>query len=257
MNQLAVELEQQVVDFVRSSQPGPREALRCALRNLQLEHGDIRALEGELEGFYRLRVHRYRVIFHYHLCGGTRGLFAAFTLVLARLCTKFSLNESESFWDRHMNKLFTIMLFVQLVAAVGFTAQAADVTEAELLQAATTLARQYDEHYAARDPAGMASLFTSDGVLVSPAGPIIRGREALKTYYTKRFASGAKGHAIKVLEVHVQGNGGYGLSEFSVTTPQPNGELRQVHGTIVSVYQQAPDGWHLRLVIPSVPESGK
>jgi uncharacterized protein (TIGR02246 family) len=153
-----------------------------------------------------------------------------------------------------MKKLFTTILLVQLVAAVGFTASAADVTEAELMQAATALAGQYDANYAAKDPAGMAALYATDGVLVSPAGPIIRGRDSLIAYYTKRFASGAKGHAIKVLEVHVQGNGGYGLSEFSVTAPRPNGEFREEHGRIVSVYRHDPDGWHLRLVIPSVPE---
>src|ERR1700758_5679085 len=73
MNQVAVELEQQVVDFVRSLPPQPRQALRRALKNLQLEHGDIRALEGELEGFYRFRVQRYRVIFRYDLRGDHRG----------------------------------------------------------------------------------------------------------------------------------------------------------------------------------------
>jgi uncharacterized protein (TIGR02246 family) len=128
------------------------------------------------------------------------------------------------------------------------------VTEAELMQAATALARQYDADYAAKDPAGMATLYATDGVLISPAGPIIRGREALTAYYTKRFASGAKGHAIKVIEVHVQGNGGYGLAEFAVTSPQPDGQFREVHGSIVSVYQHDPDGWHLSLVIPGVPE---
>ena len=156
-----------------------------------------------------------------------------------------------------MKNLFTTILLVQLVSAVGLTASAADVTEAELMQAATALARQYDARYAAKDPAGMAALYATDGVLVSPAGPIVRGREAMTAYYTKRFASGAKGHTIKVLEVQVQGNGGYGLAEFSVTVPKPNGELREEHGRIVSVYQHDPDGWHLRLVIPSVPQSEK
>lgn len=156
-----------------------------------------------------------------------------------------------------MKKLFMTLLLAHLVAAVGLTASAADVTETELMQAATALARQYDANYAAKDPAGMAALYATDGVLVSPAGPIIRGREALTAYYTKRFASGAKGHAIKVLEVHVQGNGGYGLAEFSVTAPKPSGEVRQEQGRIVSVYHHDPDGWHLRLVIPSVPESGR
>jgi uncharacterized protein (TIGR02246 family) len=156
-----------------------------------------------------------------------------------------------------MKKLFTTILLAQLMSAAGLTARAADVTDAELMQAATALAQQYDTNYAAKDPAGMATLYAKDGVLVSPAGPIIRGREALIAYYTKRFASGAKGHTIKVLEVHVQGNGGYGLAEFSVSAPKPNGELLEEHGRIVSVYQHDPDGWHLRLVIPSVPESGK
>ena len=156
-----------------------------------------------------------------------------------------------------MEKLFVTILLAQLGAAGSLTASATDVTEAGLMQASTTLARQYDAYYAAKDPAGMAALYATDGVLVSPAGPIIRGREALAAYYTKRFASGAKGHAIKVLEVHVQGNGGYGLAEFSVTAPKPSGEVRQEQGRIVSVYQHDPDGWHLRLVIPSVPENQK
>jgi uncharacterized protein (TIGR02246 family) len=163
----------------------------------------------------------------------------------------------ENFWNSEMKKLFMTILLVQLVAAVSLTASAADVTEAKLMQAATALALQYDARYAAKDAAGMAALYVTDGVLVSPAGPIVRGREALTAYYTKRFASGAKGHTIKVLEVQVQGNGGYGLAEFSVTVPKPNGELREEHGRIVSVYGHDPDGWHLRLVIPSVPESGK
>ena len=65
MSRVAVELEEQVVHFIRSLPPQPRQAIRRALRKLQEEQGDIRALEGELEGFYRIRVQRYRVIFHY------------------------------------------------------------------------------------------------------------------------------------------------------------------------------------------------
>ena len=85
------------------------------------------------------------------------------------------------------------------------------------MQAATELGRQYDANYNDKNPAAMAALYASDGVLLSPSGSIVRGREALTTYYAERFASGARGHAIKVVEVHVQGNGGYGLAQFSVT----------------------------------------
>jgi len=69
---MKVELEQQVVDFVRSLAPEPRQVIRRGLKNLENEAGDIRALEGELEGFYRLRVLRYRIIFFYHVRGKSR-----------------------------------------------------------------------------------------------------------------------------------------------------------------------------------------
>ncbi|MGB8841814.1 MAG: nuclear transport factor 2 family protein [Aliidongia sp.] len=143
-----------------------------------------------------------------------------------------------------------------LALLLGTTAPAlaTEVTEAELMKAATKLGQQYDANYAKKDPAGMAALYATDGLLVSPSGPIVRGRDALTSYYTKRFASGAHDHAIKIVEVHVTGNGGYGLAQFSVTVPHPNGELAQVHGSIVAIYQHDPDGWHMSLVEPSVPE---
>jgi mRNA interferase RelE/StbE len=62
---MKIEIEQQVLDFVGSLAPDPRRLIRQALRKLATEKGDIRALEGELEGFYRLRVGRYRIIFCY------------------------------------------------------------------------------------------------------------------------------------------------------------------------------------------------
>jgi uncharacterized protein (TIGR02246 family) len=126
------------------------------------------------------------------------------------------------------------------------------------MQAATELGHQYDAKYAAKSPAAMAALYASDGVLVSPAGPIVRGKAALEAYYTKRFDSGASAHAIKVIEVHVQGNGGYAIDQFSVTVPGANGEFHEEHGTIVTIFERDPDGWHMRLVEPSVTgQSGK
>jgi len=92
-----------------------------------------------------------------------------------------------------MNRLLTLALLALLVGATATPAPAEDVTEAELMQAATALAQQYDANYAAKNPAGMAALYASDGVLVAPSGSIVRGRQALTTYYASRFASGARG----------------------------------------------------------------
>jgi mRNA interferase RelE/StbE len=66
---MKIEIEKQVLDFVGSLAPEPRRLIREALRKLAQEKGDVRALEGELEGFYRLRVGRYRIIFSYRRDG--------------------------------------------------------------------------------------------------------------------------------------------------------------------------------------------
>lgn len=152
-----------------------------------------------------------------------------------------------------MKRFCTHVLLALLVGATAAPTVAAEVTESELMQAATELGRQYDANYNSKNPSGMAALYTSDGMLLSPAGPIVRGREALTTYYADRFASGAQGHAIKVVEVHVQGNGGYGLAQFSVSVPRANGDdLHEMKGRIVAIYQRDPDGWHMRLAEASV-----
>jgi len=51
--------------FLRSLPPAPKHALREAIGKLTKQQGDIRALEGDLAGFWRLRVGRYRVLFTY------------------------------------------------------------------------------------------------------------------------------------------------------------------------------------------------
>jgi len=62
---MKVELSEQVIAFVKRQAPVPRRLLRAALRRLTLEQGDIKSMEGPLSGYYRLRVHGYRVIFAY------------------------------------------------------------------------------------------------------------------------------------------------------------------------------------------------
>jgi len=60
-----VRLSAQVVEFVRSQAPDPRRRLRNALRALTREEGDLKALEGPLQEYHRLRVGSYRVVFRY------------------------------------------------------------------------------------------------------------------------------------------------------------------------------------------------
>ena len=64
---MKIELAEQVRNFIRDCPPEPRRWLRDALRKLADEKGDIKVLDGELEGYHRLRVRSYRVILRYDL----------------------------------------------------------------------------------------------------------------------------------------------------------------------------------------------
>jgi len=63
MKPIKVEVSEQVFSFVMSQAPDARKKLRRALRALQAERGDIKALEGRLSGYHRLRVGPFRIIF--------------------------------------------------------------------------------------------------------------------------------------------------------------------------------------------------
>lgn len=143
---------------------------------------------------------------------------------------------------------------VAALAAVS-PLHAEEITDQSLMQAATELAKQYDAYYGAKNPDGMTKVYAADAILISPSGAVVRGTEGLKPYYVKRFASGAKDHATTITEVHVQGNGGYGIGHFAVTVPGPDGKDLREQGNIATVYQKEADGWHIKLLVPSaLPE---
>lgn len=65
----------QVIDFSRRLAPEPRRAVKKALADLREERGDILALEGDLSGYYRLRVGRHRIISCYAANGSIEAVF--------------------------------------------------------------------------------------------------------------------------------------------------------------------------------------
>jgi mRNA-degrading endonuclease RelE of RelBE toxin-antitoxin system len=87
---MKVVLAAQVVAFVRRLPPEPRQRLRRALRELSRERGDVKALEAPLDGYCRLRVGGYRVVFAYGKRGSIECIFAeqrsvVYELLLERL----------------------------------------------------------------------------------------------------------------------------------------------------------------------------
>jgi mRNA-degrading endonuclease RelE of RelBE toxin-antitoxin system len=60
---MKISASEQVVAWLSRLAPEPKRRVRVALKNLETWRGDIAPLHGELEGFYRLRIGGYRVVF--------------------------------------------------------------------------------------------------------------------------------------------------------------------------------------------------
>jgi len=85
-----VVVARQVLEFVRRLPPEPKQRLRRALRDLSRGKGDIRALEPPFDGYCRLRVGGYRIVFSYGRRGTIECVFGeqrsvVYELLLERL----------------------------------------------------------------------------------------------------------------------------------------------------------------------------
>ena len=65
---MRISASEQVSDWLGRLPPDPKRRIRVALKGLENGRGDIKALRGELEGFHRLRVGGYRIV--YRVMGG-------------------------------------------------------------------------------------------------------------------------------------------------------------------------------------------
>lgn len=62
---MKVNVAHQVGEDIKRLAPDSRKRLRRALRLLEEEKGDIKALEDDLHGYHRLKVRSYRIIYAY------------------------------------------------------------------------------------------------------------------------------------------------------------------------------------------------
>ena len=73
-----VHVSPQVIACVKSLAPEPRRNLTRAIKALAGDRGDIKRLEGKLEGYSRLRVSGHRVIFREVFRSGARNIDCVF-----------------------------------------------------------------------------------------------------------------------------------------------------------------------------------
>ena len=100
-------------------------------------------------------------------------------------------------------------IFAVIVLVVGcfsFPVFAQQADAQEIMNAAKALGAQESEMFAKKDAAGIASLFTSDGLLVmlAPKLAVKPGRDAVQKHYEGIFAAGATNVSLEVQQVEAR-----------------------------------------------------
>ena len=60
---MKISASEEVAGWLSRLAPEPKRRVRAALKSLETWRGDIAPLHSELEGFYRLRIGGYRIVF--------------------------------------------------------------------------------------------------------------------------------------------------------------------------------------------------
>ena len=110
--------------------------------------------------------------------------------------------------------------------------------------------REFSARYERGDAAGMAALYTADGVILPPGRNASSGAQALTTYWTLAPGVRILEHRATPDSIVVVGPTAYDWGRFRVRTQDSTGTTRDGQGKYVIVWREtAPGTWRMHLDI--------
>lgn len=142
-------------------------------------------------------------------------------------------------------RTFAALAAMALCAA---PAMAQPATDADAKAAATTVSEAFAKAYNDQKPAGIASLFTKDGVYITPAATVLHDHADIEKAIAARQEAGWTKEAINVVEAHAIGDGVWALVTYDLegTGKQAN---KRIGGYAVQVLKRDGADWRLASLI--------
>ena len=148
--------------------------------------------------------------------------------------------------------------FISSVLALGLAATpvlaqqgAATVSEQEARQAADLIAKKFETFYNAGDAAGIAKLFTDDGIYVAPSGTILADHQMMEKAVSGRIKAGWTKETVKVMEAHPAGQDVWLLGEYTIVGTAENAG-KQIGGYFSYVLTRKANDWQIRMLIANL-----
>jgi ketosteroid isomerase-like protein len=140
-----------------------------------------------------------------------------------------------------------------MLAAFSMPALAGDV---DLKQEVEKIGAAYVESFNKHDPAGIAALYATGGLLVNPAGP----HADIAEFYQGAFKSGFDHEEVTLDQAWPMGNdSAVAIGEYHIMGKKPNGEPLEIIGRWTAAY--VPEGGKLKIrmlsAFPKAPPPSK
>ena len=116
----------------------------------------------------------------------------------------------------------------------------------DVRQAVEAFITKYLDAYNKKDAAGVAALYTEDGLLVPP-GPITTGKQNIEKAWRAVFDAGRTGLRYDIQQVQAEGNIVWSVGQFTVMAPDESGVLQERQGNFANIYQWEGDGLKFRV----------
>ncbi len=111
------------------------------------------------------------------------------------------------------------------------------------IDALRQLTKELVTAYNAKDARKTASYFAGNGVLMPPNSSVVRGLEAIQTFYDNRFRQGGTGLEINADEIAGQGEIAYVSGAYEVRTAPAGGTETRDRGKFLWVARKMQPGW--------------
>ena len=153
--------------------------------------------------------------------------------------------------DRERRAAFPFGLVSMSAAVAGgsreaFAQQTSAASRPDARQAVEAFVAKYLDTYNRKAAAGVAALYTEDGLLVPP-GPITTGRQNIEKAWRAVFDAGRTGLRYDVQQVQAEGNIVWSVGRFTVMAPDESGALQERQGNFANIYQWEGDGLKFRV----------
>ena len=154
------------------------------------------------------------------------------------------------------------------VTVPTFAQQKDTPVDPKLTEQLNALAKKFDDAFNNNDAAAVAALYTKDGMMVTPSGPIY-GPEAIEKYFAEAFKKGHVSNHIGNADqygTHMIGTDGkevWWIGEWSVTWQGKTGDPIQLNGHYSAINTRQGNDWKMRMLTwnvtpgPAAPEAGR